>query len=241
MSAFSPPLIGTAPASLRGHCARCRREHVIELDPGLAATTLWAWWQSLHAPDSVLGHQLHEVGGKMIAVLVSERPAGDAEISYAISGDLFGNPHVPGCVPPVIQHERFAALETITLRELADIERAQQQCEDPKERAAWVQKRREASRRLMKAIIDTTTLCNRRGVELPLPEVFVGRGIPSGTADCALPKLLHWANRKGQLVKAIAEVWFGPPAGERLHGLYSEPCQIRCAPILGHLLCDAHA
>ena len=240
MSPNLPPLTGNAPDSLAGHCLRCGRTHELGLEPTRGENALWAWWEELHRPDSVLGARLHEAGGKMIAVLVTENPHGEVEIARAISGDLFGNPHVAGCVPPVIQHSRFAELESTTLARIAEVNALRDASDDPVFRADCVRQRREASRTLMKAIIDTTTLCNRVGVERPLPEVFCGDGIPSGTADCALPKLLHHANLSGRVPKACAEVWFGPPLGERVHGTFAPPCAARCEPILGHLLCDAH-
>lgn len=240
MSTKLPSLIGDAPDSLAGHCVRCERIHELRLDPAIGVAAMWTWWQELHAPDSILGPQLHQAGGKMIAVLVTENPSGGIEGSRAISGDLFGNPHVAGCAPPVIQRDRFAELESRTLARIAAAQLRFDATDDPRIRADCVQERRAASRTLMKAINETTTLCNRAGLERPLPEVFYGHGIPSGTADCALPKLLHRANRLGHTPKASAEVWFGPPVGERVHGTFAPPCAIRCAPILGHLLCDAH-
>lgn len=240
MLSDSPPLIGSAPDFLAGHCIRCERTHEIRLEAQKGAKAMWTWWEELHRADSLLAARLQEAGGKMIAVLVTENRRGETEISRAISGDLFGNPHVEGCAPPVIQHARFADLESRTLERIALAKARFDATEDPHIRSECVRERRDASRTLMRAINQTTTLCNRAGLELPLPDVFYGHGIPSGTADCALPKLLHRANRLGQMPKASAEVWFGPPLGERVHGTFAPPCTIRCEPILGHLLCHRH-
>jgi hypothetical protein len=93
----------------------------------------------------------------------------------------------------------------------------------------------------MAAMNDAVTLVNRAGRTASLRDVFVGDGIPSGTADCALPKLLQQANRQGLTVLGVAEAWWGPGlgVGDRRHGLLAMPCARRCAPILGYLVCDA--
>ena len=87
-------------------------------------------------------------------------------------------------------------------------------------------------------MFDAMSLTSARGVTLPLRQVFVAPfGMPSGTGECAIPRLLHAANRTGIRPVGLAEAWWGPPVGKRVHGQLQPPCERKCLPILGHLLC----
>ncbi len=97
--------------------------------------------------------------------------------------------------------------------------------------------RRQASRALSTALFDTTALTNARGERRPLREIFVGSGIAGGTADCAIPKLLEAANTARLRPIALAEAWWGSTLNGRTHGSVHGPCERKCRPILGHLLC----
>ena len=57
---------------------------------------------------------------------------------------------------------------------------------------------------------------------------------PSGTGECCAPKLLNYANVHGLKPLALREFWYGKsPKGEvRHHGMFYEPCQSRCQPII---------
>ena len=57
---------------------------------------------------------------------------------------------------------------------------------------------------------------------------------PSGTGECCAPKLLNYANVHGLKPMALREFWYGEsPKGEvRHHGVFYEPCQSRCQPII---------
>ncbi|MEW5853495.1 MAG: hypothetical protein AB2A00_32260 [Myxococcota bacterium] len=99
--------------------------------------------------------------------------------------------------------------------------------------------RRNASATLMAAMFDVVVMTSARGERRPLREVFVGAGMPSGTGQCAVPKLLHAANLAGIRPVAIAEAWWGPTVNGRTHGEVQAPCERKCQPILGYLLCGA--
>lgn len=215
----------------------------MELRPAAALGALERWFGELETPGHPLGDRLRGEGGKMIAVLVGRDAQGQLRELRALSGGAPGAPQASGCVPSIIRHERFAALEAHTLRVIEEIRRRLEATDDPALRAACVAERRAASRTLMRAIHETTTLCNRAGRLAALPEVFAGGGIPSGTADCALPKLLHAANLEGLTIESVAEAFFAGDndragAGSaRPHGELAPPCARRCVPILGYLVC----
>ncbi|WP_261789819.1 RluA family pseudouridine synthase [Synechococcus elongatus] len=94
-------------------------------------------------------------------------------------------------------------------------------------------RRRAISRALQTAMHQSATLRSFDGVEQAIASL--GR-LPTGTGDCCLPKLLHWAGVAGLTPLSIAEFWWGPPLGDRQAGQFYGPCRDRCQPILGHLL-----
>ncbi|MGF1459839.1 MAG: pseudouridine synthase [Leptolyngbyaceae cyanobacterium] len=61
-------------------------------------------------------------------------------------------------------------------------------------------------------------------------------GLPTGTGDCAAPKLLHYAATHGLQPLALAEFWWGPATGDKQPGQFYGACVERCQPIMGFLL-----
>ncbi len=246
-------LTGAIPRVLSGFCRRCGRVHHFDNNAASARTILEGWFMSLSSSPSssssasspLPASSLQAAGGKMLAVLTGHVGADDV-VFYAFSGDLLGQADVEGCVPSIIRREHTAALEEETLATITAMTTtmASTPTTSPAYAAAKAA-RKASSQALMTAMNNAVRLADRRGRLWPLPEVFVGTGIPSGTADCALPKLLHAANLAGVTVTGTAEAWWGPPelglvqVGERRHGLLAAPCTRRCEPILGALLCDA--
>ncbi|WP_126148056.1 RluA family pseudouridine synthase [Synechococcus elongatus] len=102
--------------------------------------------------------------------------------------------------------------------------------------AEWLRlrrRRRAISQALQTAMHQSATLRSFDGVEQAIASL--GR-LPTGTGDCCLPKLLHWAGVAGLTPLSIAEFWWGPPLSDRQAGQFYGPCRDRCQPILGHLL-----
>ncbi len=100
--------------------------------------------------------------------------------------------------------------------------------------------RRVLSNRLQSAFNDEHELTNFRGVKQSIEDAHLPGSILSpGAGECAAPKLLQDAVRRGLRPIAMAEAWVGPSLDEpmRVDGEFYGPCQERCLPILGHLLC----
>jgi hypothetical protein len=243
----SSPFSGTVPSSIGGACALCGAVHTVTLDPAPALQALSTWFSALQAPttttDRAFVGLLEKAGGrKMLATLVGRGADGDVVVLRGFSGDLAGHGDVDGCVPSIIRREDTAALEAETLQIVARATARLSSC-DAALRDEARRERKQASATLMAAMIDATRLRTRGGRRVPLREAFLGardgRGIPSGTADCALPKLLDAAFAAGLDVVSVAEASWAPEVveGERAHGVLAAPCDIRCAPILGAMLC----
>ncbi|HLL21036.1 MAG TPA: RluA family pseudouridine synthase, partial [Kofleriaceae bacterium] len=105
-------------------------------------------------------------------------------------------------------------------------------------RRALEARRAERSRFYLHALFDTYVLANARGETTTLRALFAPHEPPGGAGDCAAPKLLGEAYRRGLAPVAIAELWWGPPpaTGGRLHGTYYPACRGKCGPILGHMV-----
>lgn len=97
--------------------------------------------------------------------------------------------------------------------------------------------RRQLSATCMAAMLDAVQLTNARGETRRLRDVFMGEGVPTGTGECAAPKLLQAANRARLHPVAMVEAWWGPSFNGRNHGDIQPPCAEKCLPILGYLLC----
>lgn len=111
-------------------------------------------------------------------------------------------------------------------------------------RLALKRRRRELSISLQAAFMAEHSLMNFRGEEKPIQEAILGGlSLRQGVGECAAPKLLQDAARRGLRPIALCEVWAGPPqeGPERRRGESYPPCEERCIPILGHLLCGSDA
>lgn len=64
------------------------------------------------------------------------------------------------------------------------------------------------------------------------------QSIPSGAGDCAAPKLMNYAYKKGYTLIAMAEFWWGasPKSAIRKHQQIYPACYSKCQPILNHML-----
>lgn len=98
--------------------------------------------------------------------------------------------------------------------------------------------RRIVCRALMRRIHDTYLVPNARGERRPLRDLFSSGEPPSGTADCAGPKLLAHAFRHGLRPLALAEFWWGAPpsSGGRVTGAFYAACKDKCGPLLPFML-----
>ncbi len=107
-----------------------------------------------------------------------------------------------------------------------------------RERTRLERLRADESRDLMKQVHDTYVIANARGERQPLRELFAPGEPPAGAGDCAGPKLLGEAYRRGLTPLALAEVWWGaPPAtGGRHASSFYPSCRGKCGPILPHML-----
>ena len=99
----------------------------------------------------------------------------------------------------------------------------------------------EESARLQMEIFSRTKVLNALGQERSIAEIFADRGLvpPSGTGDCAAPKLLQEAYRRGLKPLSMGEFWYGasPLGGEvREQGRFYPSCTGKCGPLLTYMM-----
>ena len=106
---------------------------------------------------------------------------------------------------------------------------------------ALKEKRTNQSIALQQQLFNAYRLVNFNGEASTVLDVFKafnGDIPPSGTGECALPKLLHFAALNQLKPICFAEFWWGQsPVGEiRKHGHFYPACRAKCEPILGFML-----
>ncbi|WP_420460367.1 pseudouridine synthase [Neolewinella sp.] len=94
---------------------------------------------------------------------------------------------------------------------------------------------------LQERIFEQYTFLDAMGKDRSLGSIFreTVLGIPpAGAGECAAPKLLQFAYRRGLKPLALAEFWWGesPSSAIRKHGHFYPACRGKCEPILGHML-----
>lgn len=97
------------------------------------------------------------------------------------------------------------------------------------------QQRKHLSQQLQTQMHEAAAVMNFLGVSQSLRELMPG-GIPTGTGECCMPKLLHYAASHQLRPIAIAEFWWGPPTSDHVQGEFYGPCAPRCQPLLGFML-----
>ncbi|WP_124980704.1 RluA family pseudouridine synthase [Nonlabens xiamenensis] len=101
--------------------------------------------------------------------------------------------------------------------------------------------RKQSSQKLQERVFTQYQLLNANGESKSALDIF--KNIPpyfppSGTGDCAAPKLLQFAYTHGYTPLTMAEFWYGesPDSQVRQHGNFYPSCRSRCEPLLQHML-----
>ncbi|MEO9952959.1 RluA family pseudouridine synthase [Nonlabens sp.] len=101
--------------------------------------------------------------------------------------------------------------------------------------------RKNLSNKLQTWIFENYSFLNANGERKNAIELF--KNIPpylppSGTGDCAAPKLLQYAYLNDLQPLAMAEFWYGESLKSQIrkHGHFYPSCRSKCEPVLGHML-----
>lgn len=233
----------------RGFCRDCGREHRLSAAPALPAAGLLMRELVRHGnigleqgrdPRLDLGCLDGPAGGQMFGVLVYRDRGGNRGVLKAFSGQYNGIWNVPGWAPPIVDPEEFASVVRDDETRIKELTRGMKSLSagDPV-RMELAARRKSISRELMARIFTLYRPANFRGQRRRLEEIFIGRGMPTGTGECCAPKLLHHAACLGLRPLGLAEFYLGRRnrSGTRRSGRFYAPCAGKCRPILGFFLC----
>lgn len=150
--------------------------------------------------------------GKMLGVLAAEKD-GKVVFLRAFSGLAGGKAVVEGFVPPIFDTS------------CAEIDSSSH----------------EESLELQDWLFRQYVVMNGLGETMSVKDIFAARGLvpPSGTGECAAPKLLNYAFRNGFKPLSFGEFWYGksPESGEvREQGRFYPSCTGKCGPLLSWML-----
>jgi len=103
------------------------------------------------------------------------------------------------------------------------------------------EERKYKSAALQKRLHDEYSFLNALGETKSLHDIFSitkQQKPPAAAGECAAPKLLHYAYKKGLKPIAMAEFWWGksPKSEIRKHQHFYPACRGKCEPILAHML-----
>ncbi|MEE3326503.1 MAG: hypothetical protein VX252_04165 [Myxococcota bacterium] len=179
--------------------------------------------------------------GHMFGVLECRARSGETVFLRAFSSLHDGIREVAGWVPPLLSPEEFYGLVLPTQHVIRDMTTELEALE--KGSAAYLSlldERKEISRDLLKTMQDLYRFVNFRGESRSLSQALCeSLKVPGVVGECCAPKLLTHAARQGLTPKSMAEFYFGGTgtSGRLVSGDFYPPCESRCQPILGFLLC----
>lgn len=104
--------------------------------------------------------------------------------------------------------------------------------------AGLTERRRQVSAETQMQLFELYRLKNAAGVEQSITDICLDTLPPSGSGDCAAPKLLQLCFTLGLQPLALAEFWWGEPSreGVRHHRQFYPSCRGKCGPILPFML-----
>jgi len=197
--------------------------------------------------------RLHEAGnGKMFGVLVVATSDGTIGYLRGFSGMVHGTWDIDGWAPPTFDRRAYDAVRIPAEVEMMEFKEQRAALLASVSNSASTETlhrvdaavraldatRAARSRVLTTRIHDTYHFANARGEVRSLRSLFAPNEPPTGSGDCAAPKLLAYAYRLGLRPIALAEFWWGATSatGDRREGVFYAACRGKCLPILTHML-----
>lgn len=205
---------------------------------------------ALRADDAALAEieaRLHEAEARHAALVDEQREARKTldEMHRARKARRDRERAAPGAArdleATLVRESRFDAAEKRRLRAAQRLpaETSWASVQELRGELGRVRERRHArSSSLLEQLFAGYQLPNARGERRSLRAIFAPATPPGGAGDCAAPKLLVDAHRRGLTPLALAEFWWGAPplTGGRRHGTFYPACRGKCGPVLAHLL-----
>jgi len=236
-------------APTEGWCGSCQCAHTLPWAPareaGLHLAQQLAETQALPVDVGVGPSTEGLFGpsrGKMFGVLEAHDPrTGEAVTLRAFSGQYEGRWTVPGWVAPLFDVAQWHATSEATEPGIKALTREIDSLPSGDARRKLVAHRKAVSAQLMVDFHALYQLHNFSGRTLGLLAASLGDTLATGTGDCCAPKLLNAAARRGLVPLGLAEFYWGATnlSQTRQHQVFYSACDLKCGPILGHLLCGS--
>ncbi len=245
-------MISEIPKSYGGFCPQCQTHHHLPSEQALPfAQSLIQELKTHECLDFELPEHsrslefktdnLYVFSGQMLGVLLYKDKAGVLKVAKAFSGTHYGHWLVPGWVAPTIDVTTYAhVLEDSNdaihpLNELIDSASTSDsdKIKLKKERLFISQNLHNQFRNSYEFYLPNQSTIGLFELMNHQPK------IPMGTGDCAAPKLLSFANKRGFTPISLIEFYWGKTSKDGLkeEGIFYPACAERCQKILGTLLC----
>ncbi|MEE2960523.1 MAG: hypothetical protein VYA34_07240 [Myxococcota bacterium] len=225
-----------------GFCSQCNIAHTLKND-ALSHQLLKEVVSEIANPK----HPDHPGEMKTIGVLLAQKSAHN-QLGYlkAFSGSLHQGWNREGWCPTPAKLEEFEAdrptieaeIGTLTLR-VKEMRSQEKQCTE--EYRLLKEERANISRALTQRIHRAYAFGNFQRQHAQMVNIYLnhtGKRPPTGTGECAAPKLIQSAIKLDLKPISICEAVYQPSKGGK-HTLSAptEACSERCYPILGFMLC----
>jgi hypothetical protein len=191
---------------------------------------------------SLSTEQLYQRRGKMFGVLLCQHSPNDTStvLLKAYAGKLGGQWNLPGWAPIIGKtpeslpiYCRLRDEVTQLFQRIEDVTTAKEEIDD------LVKERASLAKLALEEVQSHYLLTNFRGETRSISDAFVGK-LPGGVGDCAAPKLVAEAKRRGLIPVGIAEIFVGATGGMSMSkgdGVLYDACEARCEKIAGFMLC----
>lgn len=177
---------------------------------------------------SISSETLYKTSGRMFGILVCENDNGEEIILRSFSGQIEGSYIIKGYVPPCLSKNDF---KKIVDKYDDIIHQLTKRIDNGEENL--VEERKELSNKSFQEILSLYKFHTIFKNTFSFDDINITP--PTGTGDCAAPKLLNYAFKNGLHPLSLAEIFIGK-SKDKIDGNFYAPCTEKCSLILKHML-----
>ena len=171
----------------------------------------------------------------MFGALVCQDAAGNEVVLRAFGGSYGGLWNRDGWSPPLFDEEKYKAAILPNDKKIHELSEVPQN-ESPEEKSARDKERLALCNQTLEKIYSLYRFCCFDKKWRTFADISNGKLLPTGTGDCAAPKLLSEAFAKDLRPLSMAEFYWGKPNSRLEPKTFYPPCDEKCAFILPAIL-----
>ena len=171
----------------------------------------------------------------VFGALVCLDEGGNEVVLRAFGGSYKGNWNVEGFAPPLFDEEKYKAAIIPNDKKIHELSVAPAN-ESAAQKSARDKERLELCNQTLKKIYSLYRFCRFDKKWLTFDDIAEKKLLPTGTGDCAAPKLLSQAFSLCLTPISLAEFYWGKPNGRLVPKNFYPPCDEKCALILPAIL-----